>query len=167
MRPVVTLPLCDVLDELPHRPPFRFLTSVSVLRPRDFGEAVWRVDGTESFLDGHFPQRPIVPGVLIVEALAQLSGLIGFHRPAGAAADADRANRVVGGGKLAHVDVRFKTAVVPPAEVVLRSRMFRAVGVLHQFEVEAQWGGRIVARGRLTLAGESAPNAAAPTEGSP
>lgn len=152
MRDVVTAPPHDILDALPHRPPFRFLTSVPILTPQESGEAIWRVDGTESFLDGHFPDRPIVPGVLIVEALAQLSGLVGFHHPATQGSASDRSDHAINGGKLAHVDVRFKTAVVPPAEVGLSSRMVRVVGSLYQFEVEARWANRIVARGRLTLA---------------
>lgn len=167
MRDVVTIPPLNVLDALPHRPPFRFLTSVSVLRPQETGEAVWRVEGTEFFLEGHFPDQPIVPGVLIVEALAQLSGLVGFHDPDSEVPGADRSGRAIQGGKLAHVDVRFKTTVVPPAEVALRSRMVRAVGALYQFEVEAKWAGRIVARGRLTLAGASSSEAAVPSGETP
>jgi 3-hydroxyacyl-[acyl-carrier-protein] dehydratase len=132
-----------ILDALPHRPPFRFLTSVSLLNAGNCGEALWTVDGTEPFFDGHFPGRPIVPGLLITEALAQLSGLVGLF-------SADP-----GAGKLAHVDVRFKEAVVPPAEILLRSRLVLESGQLFQFEVEARLPQQVVVRGRLVLAGSS------------
>ncbi len=162
MRDPVTLPPLNILDALPHRPPFRFLTSVSVLEPEASGEAVWYVDGTESFFAGHFPGRPIVPGVLIAEALAQLSGLIGFLFSVRRCGTEDRADLPIGEGKLAHADVRFKEVVVPPAEVLLRSRMVRTLGALRQFEVEARCDGHLVARGRLTLVGNT--NPAAPVE---
>jgi 3-hydroxymyristoyl/3-hydroxydecanoyl-(acyl carrier protein) dehydratase len=80
--------------------------------------------------------------VLIVEALAQLSGLAG---PAVAA------NGGAEEGKLAHVDVRFDAAVAPPAEIILQTKLLRAMGSLQQFTVEASSAGAAVARGTLTL----------------
>jgi len=79
-----------------------------------------------------------VPGVLIAEALAQLSGLVG----------PDNGAR---GGKLAHVDIRFETPVVPPAEITLHSRLLRVMDSLQQFEVRASLGEKTVANGTLTL----------------
>src|SRR5207244_3592255 len=78
-------------------------------------EAVGSVTGKEAFFAGHFPGKPLVPGVLIAEALAQISGL------AGAGTGVPEA------GKLAHVDVRFDEAVVPPVEIVLKSRLTRSM----------------------------------------
>jgi 3-hydroxyacyl-[acyl-carrier-protein] dehydratase len=138
-------PPADILDALPHRPPFRFLTRVTALRHGESGDAIWCVDGSESFFVGHFPGNPIVPGLLVTEALAQLSGLVGFLRK-----DATPAATT---GRLAHTDIRFKDAVAPPAELNLSSRLTRTFGALCQFEVEARCHTRVVARGRLTLAG--------------
>lgn len=138
----------DILDALPHRPPFRFISSVLHLHEREAGEAVWHVSGDEAFFAGHFPGRPIVPGVLITEALAQLSGLVAFYQgdegPTGTL------------GKLAHVDVRFLDAVRPPADIALRARVARVYGGLWQFEAHAAVGGAVVSRGRLTLADPTA-----------
>lgn len=136
-----------ILDALPHRPPFRFLSAVTELRPGECGSAVWRVRGDEAFLAGHFPGGPLVPGVLITEALAQLSGLVAFFRPDERAAGASPPR-----AKLVHVDVRFKEAIAPPAEILLTSRMCEAVGVFRQFEVEATCRDSVAARGRITLA---------------
>jgi 3-hydroxyacyl-[acyl-carrier-protein] dehydratase len=131
----------DVLQRLPHREPFRFLTRVVSLAPGERGEAVWSLSGGEDFFRGHFPGEPIVPGVLISEALAQLSGLVGLHAGPG------------GSGRLVHVDMRYDGTVRPPADVVLRSALTRSMGPLRQFEVSAHVGDERIARGTLALAG--------------
>jgi len=144
----------EILSRLPHRPPFLFLTDQIDLAGDDSGRAVWRVTAAEPFLEGHFPGAPIVPGVLIGEALAQLSGLIAAKRrdPATAGESAAIQPKTPIPGKLAHVDLRFNSGVVPPAEIELSSRIQRVAGVLWQFQVTAHAGGNRAARGTLTLA---------------
>jgi 3-hydroxyacyl-[acyl-carrier-protein] dehydratase len=132
----------DYLSRLPHQPPFRFVSKVTELREGDSAEGVWSVTGQEAFFAGHFPGRPLVPGVLIAEALAQLSGLAGPRVAAMGEAEE---------GKLAHADVRFDESVAPPADIVLKSKLLRAVGALQQFNVEGSVAGTIVARGTITL----------------
>lgn len=155
----MTSPNANPLDTLPHRPPFRFLSRIVALEDGVAGKAIWQVSGEESFFSGHFPGDPIVPGVLIAEALAQLSGLIGH-----AANDAGGAARSQGAapkeqsdaspthGKLAHVEIRFNDAVHPPADILLSSRLTGVLGMLSTYEVEAHANDKLVARGRLTLA---------------
>lgn len=126
------------IDQLPHREPFRFVTRVIDVQPGKSATATWSLSGSEDFFRGHFPGRPIVPGLLIAEALAQVSGLAG-------PSDAPKE------GKLAHVDVRFERAVVPPVEIELRATLTRMMGALQLCDVEARVGGEIVARGSLTL----------------
>jgi 3-hydroxyacyl-[acyl-carrier-protein] dehydratase len=127
----------DMLARLPHQPPFRFVSRLVNLSPGQSAEGVWSITGSEDFLRGHFPGRPLVPGVLVAEALAQLSGLA--------------KNLGAGDGRLAQVDVRFEQAVSPPAEIQLQSRVVRTMGTLVHYDVIATFNGKTVARGSVTL----------------
>jgi 3-hydroxyacyl-[acyl-carrier-protein] dehydratase len=62
-------------DVLPHRPPFLFVSSVSAVEPGQSASGTWELTGDEPFFAGHFPGRPTLPGVLMVESLAQLGGI--------------------------------------------------------------------------------------------
>jgi 3-hydroxyacyl-[acyl-carrier-protein] dehydratase len=128
----------DLLQQLPHQDPFRFVSRIVKVTRGESGEGIWEVSGNEAFFAGHFPGMPLVPGVLIAEALAQMSGIVG----------PDNGSK---GGKLASVDVRFDRPVAPPAQITLNSKLLRTMGELQLFEVSATVGGASVARGTIAL----------------
>jgi 3-hydroxyacyl-[acyl-carrier-protein] dehydratase len=63
------------VDYLPHRDPFLFVTELRSVEPGQSASGSWQLTGDEAFFAGHFPGRPTLPGVLMVEALAQLGGV--------------------------------------------------------------------------------------------
>ena len=130
----------SALDRLPHRDPFRFVSSLQELEPQRRGVGEWRIDGSEGFFNGHFPGSPIVPGVLLAEALSQLAGLVAFAGSGEPAA-----------GRLAQVNVKFLSAVIPPARVRLQALLIKEMSGLYLFEGEASVSGVVVANGTLVL----------------
>jgi 3-hydroxyacyl-[acyl-carrier-protein] dehydratase len=134
------VPPIDPLSQLPHADPFRFVTSVTAHKPAESAEGTWNVTGKEDFFRGHFPGNPLVPGVLLAEALAQISGIAGTGGTARGKS-----------GMLAHVDVRFEKPVAPPATIVLRAKLAATMGSLQKFEVAALVNNATVAAGSVTL----------------
>jgi|TARA_B100001094_G_scaffold213052_1_gene207096 3-hydroxyacyl-[acyl-carrier-protein] dehydratase len=61
---------------LPHRDPFLFITEITDLQKNESAEAIWVLDGSEYFFQGHFPGRPTLPGVLMCESIAQLGAYV-------------------------------------------------------------------------------------------
>ena len=130
---------------LPHRDPFLLLDEVVDLRPGEKVVARKQVRPDEWYLSGHFPGRPIMPGVLIVEAMAQAGAV---------AVLSEEENR----GKLAlfaGIDgVRFKRVVEPGDELELTCELERVRGPIGRGKATATVDGALAARGTLTFAVE-------------
>jgi 3-hydroxyacyl-[acyl-carrier-protein] dehydratase len=133
----------EIEEILPHRDPFLFLDEVVELEAGVRVVARKRVREDEWYLAGHFPGRPIMPGVLMVEAMAQTGAL---------AVLADESNR----GKLALFagidDVRFKRIVEPGDELELTCELERMRGPIGRGKATATVDGELAVRGTLTFA---------------
>jgi 3-hydroxyacyl-[acyl-carrier-protein] dehydratase len=129
----------DYLSMLPHGPGFRFVTKVLEVDPQQRARGQWVVDGSEPFFAAHFPGNPLVPGVLLIESLAQIAGI------AMAAGTTSR------GGMLVNADVRFDAPVAPPATIEVSAVASGQMGPLQRCDVTASVGGAVVARGTVAL----------------
>jgi 3-hydroxyacyl-[acyl-carrier-protein] dehydratase len=130
---------------IPHRDPFLFLDEVLELEPGVRVLARKSVRGDEWFFPGHFPGRPTMPGVIMVEALAQAGAV---------AVLSEEANR----GKLALFagidDVRFKRIVEPGDELMLSCEIEAVRGPIGRGRAVARVGDELAVRGTLTFAAQ-------------
>src|SRR3954449_456793 len=136
----------EVIEQIiPHRDPFLFLDEVLELEPGVRVVARKQVTGDEWFFPGHFPGRPIMPGVIMVEALAQAGAI---------AALSLEENR----GKLALFagidDVRFKRIVEPGDELLYECQLDVVRGPIGRGKARATVDGKLAVRGTLTFAVE-------------
>lgn len=123
---------------LPHREPFVFLDRVLEVEPGVRARCSKIFPGTEPFFCGHFPGDPLVPGVILTEALAQTAGI--------AAGIQGRALRLS-----AIRQMKFLRAVRPDEEMVLIAEKTGGIGGLLQFRVVAEVGGETAAEGVIVL----------------
>lgn len=137
--------LQHALDALPHGPEFRFVDRLLSLVPGKEATAEYLVRGDEVFLRGHFPEDPLMPGVLLVEACAQLAGVV---------AQSDPSNPPLDGLKLTALRSVKITGTARPKEVIkLEARVLGRLGALVHAEAAASVGGSPILRGEFTLGG--------------
>ena len=139
----------DLLSLLPHRPPFLFVDRVTELEPGKSIVAERMLRPDEPQFTGHFPGRPIMPGVLVAEALAQTSGLLlGLSEVCTGVLPQERTRLFF----LAGNNMKYKHPAVPGDRLVLRATADGAFAGLFRFTVEASAGRNLIACGSLTLA---------------
>jgi 3-hydroxyacyl-[acyl-carrier-protein] dehydratase len=134
-----TLNATEIMRLLPHRYPFLLLDRVLELEPGTRLVALKNVTLNEPFFPGHFPNYPVMPGVLIVEAMAQASAVLGF-RSTGTSAQDDNVYLFVGIDK-----ARFRQAVQPGDQLRIEVHLKRAVRGIWMFSCAASVGGSEVA----------------------
>jgi 3-hydroxyacyl-[acyl-carrier-protein] dehydratase len=123
---------------LPHREPFIFVDEVCALSPGESAECAKTFSPDEPFFRGHFPGNPLVPGVILTEALAQTAGLA-----AGQAGRSFLLSAIRG--------MKFLRAVRPAERITLTARKMAVVGALWQFEVAARVNTQVAAEGVVVL----------------
>jgi 3-hydroxyacyl-[acyl-carrier-protein] dehydratase len=138
--------LQQALAFLPHGAEFRFIDHLTALEPGQSGAGEYFVRGDEPFLRGHFPGQPLFPGVLLVEAVAQLAGVVAQSDPQipplpGLKLTAMRGIKILGTAK--------------PGEMIrLEAHIIQRMGNLIQARVAALVNGQPVMQGELTLSGD-------------
>ncbi|MEN9974212.1 MAG: hypothetical protein RLZZ282_218 [Verrucomicrobiota bacterium] len=133
------------LLSLPHGPEFRFVDSLDALVPGHSGSASYTLRGDEVFLAGHFPDAPMMPGVLLIEAIAQLGGII---------AQCDPAIPPMADLRLAAVqNAKITGSAVPGDVLLMQATVLGRLGALVQIEGRAHVGDKVVLTTRLSLSG--------------
>jgi 3-hydroxyacyl-[acyl-carrier-protein] dehydratase len=135
--------LKEILQRLPHCFPFRMVDRILEIDPGKRAIALKNVSIDEPYFLGHFSNEPIMPGVLILEALAQTGGL----------AFQSSFEREEGMPFLARIDeFRLKRKVIPGDQIILEAEIIHVFSHLAKVKVLARVGGETIAEGMLVLA---------------
>ena len=138
-----TMSVDEIMKCLPHRYPFLLVDRVLECKHKDSIVGIKNVSINEGFFQGHFPQTPVFPGVLILEALAQLSGILVLSDP-----DSRPENESL--FLFVGIDnARFKRPVVPGDQLRLESRLSRMKRNYGLFETGAYVDGELAASAEL------------------
>lgn len=135
-----------IREHLPHRYPFLLVDRVVALEPGVSIEAYKNLSINEPYFDGHFPGNPVFPGVLLVEAMAQAAGILGFKTMGKTPMD----------GSIYYLvgvdDLRFKRPCVPGDQVRLHARIASERRGIWKFDVSATVDGQMCASATILCA---------------
>jgi 3-hydroxyacyl-[acyl-carrier-protein] dehydratase len=136
----------EILKRLPHRYPFLLVDRVLELEPKVRLTALKNVTINEPYFQGHFPGYPVMPGVLIIEALAQAAGLLAF-----ASLDEPPSPGMI--IFFAGIDnARFKRPVTPGDQLILKAQMISQKRMVGKFACQAYVGEQLAAEAELLAA---------------
>jgi len=136
----------EIRQFLPHRYPFLLVDRVLECIPGETITALKNVSVNEPFFLGHFPEKAVMPGVLIIEALAQATGLLGF-RTMSEQPNVDVLYLLVG------IDnIRFKRQVVPGDQLILKAKIEKRSRTVWKFSCEASVNGELCTKASLLCA---------------
>jgi len=107
-----------IMEKLPHRYPFLLVDRVIKLVPGEQVVALKNVSINEPFFQGHFPAKPVMPGVLIIEAMAQAGGILAYET-----APSEKRNRLI--YFMGMDKVRFRKMVVPGDQIILKAEILK------------------------------------------
>lgn len=135
-----------IMKQLPHRYPFLLVDRVLECTPGETLTAIKNVTMNEPQFTGHFPHRPVMPGVLILEAMAQATGLLAFATM-GSPPGGNALYYFVGVDK-----ARFKKPVEPGDQLVMKVDVVRTIRGVWRFKAIAKVDGKVVAEAELMCA---------------
>ena len=139
----VQMNIHEILETLPHRYPFLLVDRVLSIDPGVEIVALKNVTINEPFLPGHSPHLPVMPGVLIIEAMAQVAALLSFKSMV---ADPDKKSVYYFAG----IDgARFKRPVIAGDQLIIRVSLIRSMRGLFKFKATAEVDGQLAAEAEL------------------
>jgi 3-hydroxyacyl-[acyl-carrier-protein] dehydratase len=139
----ITMDIHEVLEHLPHRYPFLLIDRVLEVVPNERIVALKNVTINEPFFPGHYPHHPVMPGVLIIEAMAQASALLSF-KSMGTKPDDNSVYYFVG------IDnARFKRPVSPGDQLIFKSAITMSRRGMWKFSCTAEVDGQVAAEAEL------------------
>ncbi|MBX2807503.1 MAG: 3-hydroxyacyl-ACP dehydratase FabZ [Cellvibrionaceae bacterium] len=138
--------LTEIKKWLPHRYPFLLVDRVLELTEGDCIRAYKNITGNEAVFNGHFPQAPIFPGVMIIEAMAQVSGILGF-KTIGKTPQDGSVYLFAGADK-----VRFRRQVIPGDCLALDARVISEKRGIWKFDCSASVDGQLAASATILCA---------------
>ena len=133
----------QILKKLPHRYPFLLVDRVLEIEPNVRIRALKNVTINEPFFAGHFPGRPVMPGVLMLEAMAQTAALLTFSSAGQDASDGQLYYFVGIDG------ARFKRPVEPGDQLVMDAELLRAKSGIYKYKTRATVGGELAVEAEL------------------
>lgn len=146
MTEPLTMDIHEILRRLPHRYPMLLVDRVLECNSGKSIRAVKNVSVNEPFFSGHFPHRPIMPGVMILESLAQAAGILAFVT-AGVYPDEDRDLYFVAIDK-----ARFRKPVVPGDQMILSATLERSMRGIWKFAALAEVDGEEATSAEIMIA---------------
>ncbi len=136
----------EIKKWLPHRYPFLLVDRVVELRENEYIRAYKNISINEEVFNGHFPQAPIFPGVMIIEAMAQASGILGF-KSVGKTPEDGSVYLFAGADK-----VRFRRQVLPGDRLELEATVLSKKSNIWKFECQASVDGKLAASATILCA---------------
>ncbi len=136
----------EILKYLPHRDPFLFIDKVISIEEGDNIHASMNIKDDDVFLEGHFPDNPIVPGVILIEAMGQASGILGF-KTMGKTPEEGSIYVIAGVDK-----ARFRQRVLPGEKVDIFSKVLGSKKGIWKFECFAEVQGKLVCSANILCA---------------
>ena len=136
----------EILKYLPHRDPFLFIDKVISIEEGNNIHASMNIKDDDIFLEGHFPDNPIVPGVILIEAMGQASGILGF-KTMGKTPEEGSIYVIAGVDK-----ARFRQRVLPGDKVDIFSKVLGSKNGIWKFECFAEVNGKLVCSANILCA---------------
>jgi 3-hydroxyacyl-[acyl-carrier-protein] dehydratase len=135
----------EIIRLLPHRYPFLFVDRITELEPEKRVVGLKNVTGNEPFFQGHFPGRPVMPGVLIIEAMAQVGGILARV----SVPDVLKKEKEDGIFFMSMDKVKFRRPVVPGDQIVFELEPLRTGSRVWKMRGKATVNGKVVAEAEL------------------